>query len=312
MNAKRTRLNGRVYRQDFREGPPGFSAPRSIVEMGAQSLKFHEVDCGALRTAKYPYSLGHEVYSQGRVSETTAREIVRLTRAHGSQPTVAIGTSAVRDAENQRSLVRLLAEELDLAVHVLSPWEEASLLAEGYLAYSRALPALVVDIGGGSLELVFLSKTRALIWDSLPLGAIRLHEQGAGNGSLEEGELVSRAFEKASVVASEDVYATGGTATAIARTLRRSTFDRQVLAELEADVRRSGPPADLKPHRARVFLTGIVLTRKLLDTVRAERAHLVKISVGRVFLSVARSTYEACEPCDSPSWVHSRLTAAAE
>ena len=39
MNAKRTHLNGRVYRQDFGEGSR-YSAPSSIMELGAQSLKF--------------------------------------------------------------------------------------------------------------------------------------------------------------------------------------------------------------------------------------------------------------------------------
>ena len=233
-------LDGKKYILDFHRGS------RSVVEIAAHSLKLHHFRSGRLRTVKYSYRLGHDVYSNGKISTPTACRVVSVIRGSGTHPSLVIGTSAIRDAENKQCFVRLLEDELGLEVHVLSSWEETSLLAVGYLSQSSKLPALVVDVGGGSLGLVYLSKTRTILWDSLPLGAIRLYHREAGNGSSDQLELIDREFRRAAIVKVDEVFVTGGTARATTRILKKLAFNKRDLEGLEVRVREHGPPDRLK------------------------------------------------------------------
>ncbi len=251
-----------------------------IVEIGANSLKFHSFYAGHVHTVKYVYDLGHEVYETGNISQRTARGIVAIIRGHGA-PSFAIATSAVRDAQNSRVLTRRLRDELDLDLHILSCFEESSLLARAYMGHSKSRPALIMDIGGGSVESVFLTKTRNLVWDSLPIGVIRVHHRWKHHGLSATNEWVDTHLRKASIVMAREIFATGGTVKAIARTLRKPTLNHRDLTELEARLTRHGAPAGMTPARARVLLPGVMVTRRLLEFVRADRVHYVGISIGR-------------------------------
>jgi exopolyphosphatase/pppGpp-phosphohydrolase len=272
--------------------PPTRADCRSAFELGTQSLKFHALHRGAIYTEKYPYALGHEVYSSGAIAASTIQQVVDTVRKCASRPCVAVATGAVRDAENRADLFNRLEEHLELGAHLLSSWEEASLLAVGYLATARPLPALVADLGGGSLEIIFLSKTRNLLWDSLPLGAIRLH-YSPGKDLTARTEHLEHEFRKASLVRADEIYLTGGTAKAIVTVLRKQTVERQELEALELLVRRNGPPSILKPQRAAVFHSGLLVALKLLEYVRAERLHYLSVSVGRTFLGCATRQIDA-------------------
>ena len=263
---------------------PGIPYGRgSVVEIGANSLKFHGVQSGYIHTVKYPYDLGHEVYATGNMSRRTVRKVVDIVRGHGV-PEVAIATSAVRDAENSGILVRRLREEFDLELHVLSCFEESSLLAKAYMERSKRLPAMAADIGSGSVEVVFVSRTKNLLWDSLPVGVIRLYHKWKADGLSGVNDWIDGHLLKASIVMADEVFATGGIVKTMARTLRKTTLSYTDVAELERRVWRDGPPSGLKAQRARVFFPGILLIRKLLEFLRAERLHYFDMSVGRRLL----------------------------
>lgn len=100
----------------------------------------------------------------------------RLVAEAAGAPVRAVATSAVREAENQDVFIRRAREEAGVEVEVISGFEEARLIHLGVL---QAVPvydvrALVVDIGGGSTELVVGYQGETLAAASLKLGAIRL------------------------------------------------------------------------------------------------------------------------------------------
>ncbi|MBI4604409.1 MAG: hypothetical protein HY721_20810 [Planctomycetes bacterium] len=260
--------------------------PRVVFELGTHSLKIHSLSWGGLHTRKHAYALGHEVYATGRISASTLHQVAGLVQETSRDGSIAIGTGAVRDARNRDDLLRRLQDRLDHGAHVLSAREEALLLGLGYLASSTRLPALVADIGGGSVELVFLSRAGDMLWNSLPLGAIRL-EHVAGDGVAGRIARIESELQRTSLVRSEDLYASGGTVRAITKTLGKATAPRREVEELERRVRAEGPPLELKPERAAVFHSGLLLTLKLLEQVGAERLHWVPLSVGRTFLVCA-------------------------
>lgn len=91
----------------------------------------------------------------------------------------AVATSAVREAENRDEFLRRARDEAGVEVEVISGYEEARLIHLGVL---QALPVydqrrLVVDIGGGSTELVVGHGVDVLDARSMKLGAIRLTER---------------------------------------------------------------------------------------------------------------------------------------
>jgi exopolyphosphatase / guanosine-5'-triphosphate,3'-diphosphate pyrophosphatase len=108
-------------------------------------------------------------------------EFAHVLRAHGVPPerTRFCATSATRDARNAAVFVDGVRERLGVTPDVLSGPEEAALVyagAVGALEPMPAEPVLVVDIGGGSTELV-LGRGGPRESTSMDMGSVRLHER---------------------------------------------------------------------------------------------------------------------------------------
>lgn len=108
-------------------------------------------------------------------------------------PVRAVATSAVREAENRDAFIDRARTEAGVEVEVISGFEEARLIHLGVL---QAVPvidqhALVVDIGGGSTELVIGHGGEALAATSLKLGAIRLTRRFFPRERIKGGEVDS-------------------------------------------------------------------------------------------------------------------------
>lgn len=92
----------------------------------------------------------------------------------------AIGTEALRRAPNADAFLTPAARILGAPVEVISGEREAGLT---FLAVRRAFPdqvsrerVAVLDIGGGSTEIIVADQGRIAFRESLPLGSVRLHE----------------------------------------------------------------------------------------------------------------------------------------
>lgn len=106
------------------------------------------------------------------------RNLVTLARNKGYDRIEAIATSAVREARNGGEFIEGVAKQTGLTVRVISGAEEARLIFLG-VRHSMALsdrPTLVVDVGGGSVELMVGNRDALLHAKSLKLGAIRLKD----------------------------------------------------------------------------------------------------------------------------------------
>lgn len=98
-------------------------------------------------------------------------------RALGIRDIVCAGTSAIRDARNQRRFIERIERETGLTVRVLSGEEEAYY---GYLAAVNSTTltdGFVVDLGGGSFQITRVENRRSVRAISFPLGAVRVTER---------------------------------------------------------------------------------------------------------------------------------------
>jgi len=130
--------------------------------------------------------LGRRTFTTGMLSAESMtmasralKTFGRLARVRRVQRLRAVATSAVREARNGERFVARLRRETGLPIQIISGPEEARLI---FRATRHALglaggPHLLVDIGGGSIELSLARDGRALWMRSLPLGVARLTQQ---------------------------------------------------------------------------------------------------------------------------------------
>jgi exopolyphosphatase/guanosine-5'-triphosphate,3'-diphosphate pyrophosphatase len=107
-------------------------------------------------------------------------------RQHGVSHTSAIGTSALRKAANSSAFIDHVRKRTGIVVRIITGEEEARLTLLG-VEQSLAVPdekhsnapasALVIDIGGGSTEIIITHRDKNPVIASLPLGAVYLTDQ---------------------------------------------------------------------------------------------------------------------------------------
>jgi exopolyphosphatase/guanosine-5'-triphosphate,3'-diphosphate pyrophosphatase len=151
--------------------------------------------------------LGEGVDRTGLISVEAERrsfEVLKRYRDHcnhlGVQEIVAVGTSALREAKNSSAVRARIHDKLGIDVRVISGAQEA---AYAFSAVQRGLSLLgkellVVDIGGGSTELIHGNQSGLLQAVTLDLGSVRLTERYLHNDPVRaaEVELMDEAIER--------------------------------------------------------------------------------------------------------------------
>jgi exopolyphosphatase/guanosine-5'-triphosphate,3'-diphosphate pyrophosphatase len=199
-----------------------------------------------------------------RLTATVARMRVRADELH-ADALVGFATSAIREARNGIDALGRVREATGVAIGVLPGVEEARLTylaARRWTAFS-ARRLLVVDIGGGSLEVAAGDSDRPELAESLPLGATRL----------------SRRFVRSDPVHPEELVALRVHALALLGPLaeRIRAHDHEVVCATSKTFRNLGqlaralPEAPTPPHTFGFAgvdgQTAPVLTREALDVV---------------------------------------------
>ena len=134
---------------------------RDIIRLG-EGLKAR----GKLDTAAYGRLTAVLTTYRGHIRESGCRKVR------------AVGTSALRDADRRGLIRKALNEVLGYPVDVISGEEEARLTSRGVQAGIGLMnDGLLLDIGGGSTELIRVSAGTNIWWTSLPAGVVHLTEE---------------------------------------------------------------------------------------------------------------------------------------
>jgi exopolyphosphatase/guanosine-5'-triphosphate,3'-diphosphate pyrophosphatase len=187
----------------------------------------------------------------------------------------AVATSAIRDAANGEEFVRTARDATGLRVEILSEEEEARL---GYVAAvntSTLTDGAVLEIGGGSMQLVRVADRRACELGSLPLGAVRLTEEllpGPGPARKKDLERV-RAYVRDALAGVPWLTGSGGRMVGIGGAVRNLAAVAQNAATLPFDIGVQGYVLE------RQALSELVQTLAALPA--AERGHVPGIKPGR-------------------------------
>lgn len=231
------RSEGRV---DVTSERASFPLRVAAVDVGSNAIRFAAAEFSSpgasvmLDSERRPVRLGHDVFLSGRLTlEAMDRAVAALAgfrermTALGVQAYRAVATSAVREASNGDHFVERVHREADAELEVITGSEEARLV---HLAVKRQIPLrgeqwLLVDLGGGSVE-VSLVDDRGVMWsESHTMGSVRLLEELAGAGEdpgrfhrlLEEYVSTLRVPSATRARGAAGLIATGGNIEALAR-----------------------------------------------------------------------------------------------
>ena len=200
-------------------------------------------------------------------------EIERL----GADRTLAVGTSAVRDAENGEAFLGEIEWSYGFATRLLSGDEEALLTFRGVISGGRVPPGtLILDVGGGSTELIVTGEDGVESHVSLDVGSVRLTERFGDDveavaaqvrsslPDLDVGGAIGAAGTLTALAALDIGTADHDPHRAHGHRLSRDTVEKQVdrLSGLTLHERRRVP--GLEPERAPVIVAGAVIVREIL------------------------------------------------
>jgi exopolyphosphatase/guanosine-5'-triphosphate,3'-diphosphate pyrophosphatase len=120
--------------------------------------------------------LTQEAIDRGLAALKTFRQIAD---SHKVDQIICTATSAVRESSNGQEFVRLVKQETGIDIRILSGTEEARMimLAVRDVVDLKNQRALVVDIGGGSMELIVADARNIFLATSIKSGVIRLSER---------------------------------------------------------------------------------------------------------------------------------------
>jgi exopolyphosphatase/guanosine-5'-triphosphate,3'-diphosphate pyrophosphatase len=151
----------------------------AAVDIGTNSTRLLITD-GTRRSTVT--RLGEGVDATGRLGEAPMQRVLDVLRDYrqliGDAPAAAAMTSAVRDAANGAEFARRVTDALGFEAQILSGEQEAKLTFSGATAHRReAEPILVIDIGGGSTELVLGRAGEVTYYTSTQIGVVRHSER---------------------------------------------------------------------------------------------------------------------------------------
>ncbi|MFN3454965.1 MAG: hypothetical protein ACK41T_08405 [Pseudobdellovibrio sp.] len=149
-----------------------------------------------LKKFRVPLRLGTDVFQYKALKpETTQalieafRKIAKLNKKYRVQKTIALATSAMRDAQNNKQIVARIKSTSRIHLNIISGQEEARIIRNAIIKSNSNHhdKALLVDIGGGSAEITGLIQNKVLFSKSYPLGVVRLLSiQKAGQKTVTE------------------------------------------------------------------------------------------------------------------------------
>ena len=174
----------------------------AVVDIGTNSTRLlvGDVESGRLREVERSSivtRLGRGVDTSGQLSAEAIEDVCAAVGDYisayeelGAERVVAIATSAVRDAANAQMFLAELRERFALDARILDGAEEARLTYLGAcVERPPAEKTLVVDIGGGSTELVVGDGPEVGFFASLQVGTVRHTERHISHDPPEAGEL---------------------------------------------------------------------------------------------------------------------------
>lgn len=164
----------------------------AAIDVGSNAIRLvigavdEDYKVRTIKTLRAPVRLGEDVFKTGFIEKGTAKKAAlafvkfkNFARKYNVKYIKAVATSAVREAANRREFIEYIALKSGVHLSLIDGDEEAlaiqNLMTSTYKLQNKK--CLLMDIGGGSIEIVLSNSGRLKMNKSFKLGTVRLlHE----------------------------------------------------------------------------------------------------------------------------------------
>ena len=230
---------------------------------------------------------------------STLKRFKDLSESYKVESLIIAATSAVREAPNGKIFIAEIKKKIGLDVELISGAEEARLIYLGVLSGMQFgnKPHLVLDIGGGSTELILADSSEARALTSTKIGAVRLQREFIKKDPISsQNELFLRSFIRGSMESAIDkvskrieageipvLVATSGTAMAIGSLLSnkenhmqsklqgykitKNNLDIIVSQLIKMTPSERSQLSSLSERRSEIIVPGALILQTIMDMV---------------------------------------------
>ncbi len=173
--------------------------PVAVIDVGATSIRMAIAELGEggsvriLETLSQAVNLGRDTFTKSTIERSTIEECVRVLRSYArllkeygitrADQIRAVGTSAVREANNRLAFVDRVYIATDIQIEAIDEAEVNRITYQGIQPQLETEPSvasattLVVEVGGGSTELLMIRSGDVVYSHTYRLGSLRLRKQ---------------------------------------------------------------------------------------------------------------------------------------
>jgi exopolyphosphatase / guanosine-5'-triphosphate,3'-diphosphate pyrophosphatase len=275
----------------------------AVIDIGTNTLLLLIVDAQLRPVADVCRfgRLGQGLDGSGQLSDEAiarsleiCREYRTLIDEHGAGRPIVIATQALREATNAEAFIAPAQDILGASIEVIAGTREAEL---AFTAVARTFPELagtpylVVDVGGGSTELITTDGTRVVSAVSVPVGAVRLTERHLNHDPPRPEEVralitdIDAHLAKLALPTGVPIVGTAGTATTIAAIskglvqhdpdkvtgvrISAMAIDAQLARMLTQTVSQRRATRGVEPQRADVIAAGVAIYARVMQRTEA-------------------------------------------
>ena len=154
-----------------------------------------EVEFNKLCLLRIPVRLGFDVFEKGHIGGQKKKMLINTIKAFNNLMKVyevdhymACATSAMRDAENAKEIIKEIKSETSIEIEVITGELEAEIIYENHIAelLDKDKSYLYIDVGGGSTEITLYHKSNVVVQKSFNIGTVRILTKKVKDETWEE------------------------------------------------------------------------------------------------------------------------------
>lgn len=164
----------------------------AAIDIGSNAIRFQvssvlehdsRVMFKKLEYVRFPLRLGHDVFGTNRISDVSIEKFKKLMKTYKLllelyevDDFMFCATSAMRESENGKALVKEVHDELGITINIIDGQMEADLINKAISSYLASKTYLHIDVGGGSTELNLFTGGKKIKTQSFKIGSVRVLE----------------------------------------------------------------------------------------------------------------------------------------
>lgn len=257
-----------------------------------------------VKSFREPLRLGEDVFTNGMISEfkmeKTEEAFIKLFHIfteYNVTDIKALATSAMRDSKNGQILAKRIAHATGIEIETIKGNQEAQVIFNAVKSQVnlKRKNAILMDIGGGSTELILVKNENILAVESFNVGTVRLlkltHDDLENEISSQMNKMIKFIKDHFKIKDIDLFIGTGGNLRRIGKIRKKilgkptselalfneiNHMEEAILSMSYVDrIRR----LELDQNRADVILPAIMLTHHLMDKLKIEKIHLPKVGL---------------------------------